>query len=1160
MTDHKACRQLAVLVLLLLNSLSCNTAAQSFVPGVADEQLSDLNGESSRQGGNTVGSLDVKSKDEDVVLQLLRPSEGHLQFEVNEEALIALDSIEEPVAVVAIVGPYHGGKSFLLNVLLNSTRGFPVGTRPEPETRGLWMRIVPPRLLPPGVPRSPRLVLLDTEGLYGEGATRAYDAKVFAVATLLSSHLVYNTLRTLGDAQSVAALAELARQAQVFNLQNWLHSAAALETEGTEGTEHPPPPASAGARQPVESPPAPGPDPGLLLKTLDFPPLTWVVQGFDLDLDPEDSPLDHLKRYLAAHSRSGDRSIDTLFTRGVACLAVRTPADINGLRERFGAGGLGADVELYPELHPGYRDDVARLRGVVLGKLQAKGGGSFTGRTLAGLLPLLVHYVNADFPLAAERKLREVMVDLLLDSAFAHSVVFFRRHMAARLGTPASPNPSSRTLNPLKTPPKSSPGCSVGSKSGSPLEVPGGGEGKGKGQAGDGKGGGGAGGATVEGVERTGGEVGGQVAALVAAALTPKELDAAMTAAEKEAVAYCERRCVGVPPERTGPACIGQLGAKLAHLKPGYREENEERVQRALVALASGLRQVADHELEAVALPLPEAELSKRCARALQVALSEYDRGVGKHKGGQRYSQSRARLQADVDDKCASVVHANERHITALLAQARERYRASYEELMSPCGLLGERHVGAAAPPPDPTASSAQVSGGKPVAPRQLAQLHAAAVKGGQVAFSQVVTAGGLPWVGTGHEQFDFSQFQNQQWAKQRFSDLQAANEVWIGAICRKEAASQLALYRQKLAGFSPFPDNDEVLAERAKAAEAATVGAYAAALADYTGTAGLEEGRRELLARVQEARAHLLEKNTALMTALCYDPLSDAAKALHMEECHLSYRNVWVARTWWSRKCLWPGPRFLFGFKREAYAVARRHLDAAQLSLRTGANPNPSPNPNPNLKSDAKLHQKPRPAPPSSDAPPMTAGEVMDASEGGGRLGDGARGQQMANLSPATRDKVIDSWIERSLSHHSATVTANFGLLAATLGVLVGTLVWGGWRAARALQWAASLVRLGGGGQQQQQQKEGSERPPAVLGLGTRGSPLKAAVETSGSAYYQRGFSAGQRFGSPQQRPAQAAAAAAAAAAARAPPPAGRSGYGSSYWKVKQESRDLRR
>lgn len=89
------------------------------------------------------------------------------------------------------------GKSFLLNVLLNSTHGFPVGVKPEPETKGIWIRIISTEKIR-GIDGS-QVVLLDTEGFYGERATRLYDARVFAVATLLSSHLVYNTLRTLGN-------------------------------------------------------------------------------------------------------------------------------------------------------------------------------------------------------------------------------------------------------------------------------------------------------------------------------------------------------------------------------------------------------------------------------------------------------------------------------------------------------------------------------------------------------------------------------------------------------------------------------------------------------------------------------------------------------------------------------------------------------------------------------------------------------------------------------------------------------------------------------------------------------------------------------------------------------------------------------------------------
>lgn len=81
-------------------------------------------------------------------------------------------------------------------------------------------------------------------------------------------------------------------------------------------------------------------DPFLLLKTLDFPPLTWVVQGFDMEVSDAHSPMDHLKRYLEAHAHSGDRTIDTLFTKGISCYTMRSPTDLNKLREEVGIFGF----------------------------------------------------------------------------------------------------------------------------------------------------------------------------------------------------------------------------------------------------------------------------------------------------------------------------------------------------------------------------------------------------------------------------------------------------------------------------------------------------------------------------------------------------------------------------------------------------------------------------------------------------------------------------------------------------------------------------------------------------------------------------------------------------------------------------------------------------
>jgi hypothetical protein len=62
-----------------------------------------------------------------------------------------------------------------------------------------------------------RILLLDTEGFSSAGVAEAYDAQVFSVATLLSSHLVYNA-KNLIQAQEVEYLETLARRAHLWSL------------------------------------------------------------------------------------------------------------------------------------------------------------------------------------------------------------------------------------------------------------------------------------------------------------------------------------------------------------------------------------------------------------------------------------------------------------------------------------------------------------------------------------------------------------------------------------------------------------------------------------------------------------------------------------------------------------------------------------------------------------------------------------------------------------------------------------------------------------------------------------------------------------------------------------------------------------------------------
>nr|XP_017201064.1 guanylate-binding protein 4-like [Oryctolagus cuniculus] len=82
------------------------------------------------------------------------------QLKVNPKALEILNQISQPVVVVAIVGLYRTGKSYLMNRLAGQKHGFPLGSTIESETKGIWMWCVPH----PSKPNH-TLVLLDTEGL-----------------------------------------------------------------------------------------------------------------------------------------------------------------------------------------------------------------------------------------------------------------------------------------------------------------------------------------------------------------------------------------------------------------------------------------------------------------------------------------------------------------------------------------------------------------------------------------------------------------------------------------------------------------------------------------------------------------------------------------------------------------------------------------------------------------------------------------------------------------------------------------------------------------------------------------------------------------------------------------------------------------------------------
>lgn len=115
------------------------------------------------------------------------------QLVANQEALEILSAITQPVVVVAIVGLYRTGKSYLMNKLAGKEKGFAVGSTVQSHTKGIWMWCVPH-------PQKPghTLVLLDTEGLGDvEKIDEKNDTQIFSLAILLSSTFVYNTMNKI---------------------------------------------------------------------------------------------------------------------------------------------------------------------------------------------------------------------------------------------------------------------------------------------------------------------------------------------------------------------------------------------------------------------------------------------------------------------------------------------------------------------------------------------------------------------------------------------------------------------------------------------------------------------------------------------------------------------------------------------------------------------------------------------------------------------------------------------------------------------------------------------------------------------------------------------------------------------------------------------------
>lgn len=315
----------------------------------------------------------------DAPVQIIKPSKDHKMLIIDKENMKAISKITGPVATIGVVGKFHSGKSFLMNQLMGKTKGFGIGPSVRPETMGIWMWGEPLKVqLPSGQPIS--LIFLDTEGFAATNVSENYDAKIFAIATLISSHLIYNSVKII-DQSEIDYLELLSRRTQLFALKSQLSQA---KWKGE-----------------------------FVHDLLSFPPLLWVVQDFVQTTVNNETPTQWLHRLMETHTRESEEykiSLLDLF-KSLECHTLFIPAFKRPLLTDL---SLASEEDLTEEYIEERNALTKKLREVLVPK--TKNGKPITGPELAGLLQVLVDAAN-EGSLADVPSRWSAFVDRLMHSA-----------------------------------------------------------------------------------------------------------------------------------------------------------------------------------------------------------------------------------------------------------------------------------------------------------------------------------------------------------------------------------------------------------------------------------------------------------------------------------------------------------------------------------------------------------------------------------------------------------------------------------------------------------------------------------------------------------------------------------------------------------------------
>ncbi|CAG8682394.1 23440_t:CDS:2 [Cetraspora pellucida] len=111
---------------------------------------------------------------------------------LDEQALRILKRVEEPIAVITVVGSYRRGKSYFANTLLGRHDGFKLGSSVDGCTKGIdiWDT--------PFLHKGKRVVVIDCEGINDPNQEFPWANKLFILCLAISSTLVYNINGVIG--------------------------------------------------------------------------------------------------------------------------------------------------------------------------------------------------------------------------------------------------------------------------------------------------------------------------------------------------------------------------------------------------------------------------------------------------------------------------------------------------------------------------------------------------------------------------------------------------------------------------------------------------------------------------------------------------------------------------------------------------------------------------------------------------------------------------------------------------------------------------------------------------------------------------------------------------------------------------------------------------